>query len=138
MDLTPKKRCLCEESEDDVRRTTSCCSDSSDADNDDSAVKSAGSAMPTSIPQRVPLCLEPITTRDRVMRMEERVRTLSKQNDASSSRDHLIFFLLSSPFLFSLLIFTSESFSWEARLANRKIWRSYDFFPVKPDIERLH
>ena len=31
--------------------------------------------MPTSIPQRVPLCLEPITTRTRVMRMEERVRT---------------------------------------------------------------
>ena len=30
--------------------------------------------MPTSIPRRVPLCLEPITTRDRVMRMEERVR----------------------------------------------------------------
>ena len=31
--------------------------------------------MPTSIPQRVPLCLKPITTHDRVMRMEERVRT---------------------------------------------------------------
>ena len=69
MDLTP----LHEESENDVRYTTSCCSDSGDEDNDDSAVKSAGSTMPTSIPQRVPLCLEPITTRDRVMRMEERV-----------------------------------------------------------------
>ena len=55
--------------------TLSCCSDSSDVDNDNSAVKSAESAMPTSIPQRVPLCLEPITTRDRVMQMEERVRT---------------------------------------------------------------
>ena len=87
MDLTPKKRCLREESEDDVRCTTSCCSDSSNVDNDDSAVKSAGSARPTNIPQRIPLCLEPITTRDRVIQMEERVRTLSKQNDASSSRD---------------------------------------------------
>ena len=46
-----------------MRRTTSCCSDSNDVDNDDSA----GSAMPTSIPHQVPLCLEPITTRDRVM-----------------------------------------------------------------------
>ena len=81
MHLTPKKQCLCEESKDDVRRTTSCCSNSSDADSDDSAVKSAGSARPTNIPQRIPLCLEPITTRNRVMRMEERVRTLSKQND---------------------------------------------------------
>ena len=31
--------------------------------------------MLTSIPQRVPLSLEPITTRDRVMQMEEKVRT---------------------------------------------------------------
>ena len=72
MDLTPNKQCLREESGDDVRRTASCCSDSNDdTDNDDSA----GSARPTNIPQRIPLCLEPITTRDRVMRMEERVRT---------------------------------------------------------------
>ena len=48
MDLTPNKRCLREESEDDVRRTVSCCSDSNDdMDNDDSA----GSARPTNIPQ---------------------------------------------------------------------------------------
>ena len=72
MDLTPKNY-VCEESEDDVRCTTSCCSDSSDADNNDSAVKSAGSARPTNIPHRIPLCLEPITTRNRVTRMEERV-----------------------------------------------------------------
>ena len=71
MDLTPTKRCLHKESEDDVRRKASCCSDSNDTDDDDSAE----SARPTSIPQRIPQCLEPITTRDRVMRMEERVTT---------------------------------------------------------------
>ena len=86
----------------------------------------------TNIPQRIPLCLEPIITCDIVMQMEERVRTLSKQNDASSSRDHLVFFLLSSPFLFLLLIFAGESFSWEAQLANRKIWQSFDFSISSP------
>ena len=48
MDLTPNKRCLRKESEDDVGRTASCCSDSNDTDNDDSA----GSVRPTNIPQK--------------------------------------------------------------------------------------
>ena len=56
-----------------MRCATSFCSDSSDADDDDSAMKSAGSARPINIPQQIPLCLEPITTHDRVMQMEERV-----------------------------------------------------------------
>ena len=111
-----------------MKRTTSCCSGSSDADNDDSAVKSAGSARPTNISQRIPLCIEPITTRDRVMRMEEGVRTLSKQNDASSSRENLEF-LSNSPFPFSLLIFAGEYFSWEARLVNRQNLAKLRFLP---------
>ena len=70
MDVTPKKRYLHEESEGDVISATSCCSDSSDEDDDDSAgiegsaVKSAESTEPTNIPQQIPLCLEPITTRN--------------------------------------------------------------------------
>ena len=56
-----------------MRCAASFCSDSSDADDDDSAMKSVGSAKPTNISQQIPLCLEPITTQDRVMQMEERV-----------------------------------------------------------------
>ena len=64
----------------------------------------------------------------------------SKMNDATSSMDKIrIFSILSSPFLFSCLIFVGDkSFPWEAQLVNCLSLARLRFLPIKANIEQLH